>query len=93
MGKKEFAAAVLDPKHKIFIVHVTSLNSVAMPSSSLLDAHLFCKPQIANLIVEEALTKVSAKYSNFVDKFSPDLAFKLSKHTRINDSAIKLVDG
>ena len=37
-----------------------------------------------------APTKVPVEYANFA--FSPDLAFKLPKHTRINDHAIELVD-
>ena len=45
------------------------------------------------MIAEEALTKVPAKYLNFADVFSPDLAFKLPKHIGINNHAIELVDG
>ena len=37
-----------------------------------------------------APTKVPVEYANFA--FSPNLASKLPKHTRINDHAIKLVD-
>ena len=44
------------------------------------------------MIAEEALTKVPAKYSDFADVFSLDLAFKLPEHTGINDHAIELVD-
>ena len=51
-----------------------------------------CRSQRTNLIAEKTLTKVSVKYANFEDVFSPDLASKLSKHTRINNYAIKLVD-
>ena len=32
--KKEFAAAVLDPENETFVVHVTSLSSDMLPSSS-----------------------------------------------------------
>ena len=73
MGKKEFAAAELDPEHETYVVHV--------------------RPQIAGLIAEEAPTKVPAKYADFADVFSPDLASELPEHTGINDHAIKLVDG
>ena len=95
VGKKEFAAAALDPEHKTYVVHVGSVSSDASPSSSLLklDVHSFRRPQISGLIAEEASTKVPAKYSDFVDVFSPDLVSKLPKHNRINDHAIKLVDG
>ena len=91
MGKKKFAAATFDPKHKIYIIHIGLVNSVALPSSSPLDVHPFRKPQIAGLIGKKAPTKVFANYLNFVDVFSLDLASKLSEYTGINDHAIKLV--
>ena len=34
VGKKEFAAAALDPKHETYAVHVGSVSSVALPSFS-----------------------------------------------------------
>ena len=80
--KKEFAAAALDPGHEIFVVHVASLNS------TLLD-----RPQISDLIAEEAPTNVPAEYSDFANVFSPDLASELLKHTGINNHAIELVEG
>ena len=95
MGKKEFAAAALDPKSEIFIVYITSLSSDVLPNISPLglDVHPSQRPQISGVIVKKATTKISAKYSDFVDKFSLDLASKLSKYTKINDYAIELVDG
>ena len=45
------------------------------------------------MIAKEAPTKVSDKYANFADVFSPDLAVELPKQTGINDYAIKLVNG
>ncbi len=42
--------------------------------------------------MDEALTEVSNKYTNFADVFSPKLTAKFPEHTRINDYAIKLVD-
>ena len=45
------------------------------------------------MIAKEALTKVPAKYSDFADIFSPDLASKFPKHTGISNHAIELVDG
>ena len=92
VGKKEFAAAALDPESETFVVHVASLSSDASPSSSPLDVHPSRRPQISGLIAEEAPTKVPAEYSDFADVFSPDLASKLPKHTGINDHAIELVD-
>ena len=90
MGKKEFAAAALDPEHKTYVIHVASFNSTLLAS---LDVYPFRRLQVSGLIVEEAPTKVSAKYSNFADIFSPDLASELPEHTGINDHAIELVDG
>ena len=43
-------------------------------------------------MANNALTTIFTKYSDFADVFSPELASKLSKHTGINDYAIKLVD-
>ena len=53
MGKKEFAAAALDSKHEIYVVHVASLSSAPLITS--LDVHPFQRPQISGLIAEEAL--------------------------------------
>ena len=77
VGKKKFAAIALDPEHETYVVHVGSVNSVASPSSSPLDVHLSCKPQIADLIAKEAPTKISDEYVDFADVFSPDLVSKL----------------
>ena len=95
VGKKEFAAAGFDSKSETFIIHIASLSSVALLSSSLLKLNIypFCKPQVSNLINKEAPTKVPAKYLNFTDLFFSDLAFKLPKYIRINNHAIKLVNG
>ena len=94
MGKREFAAVSLNPEHKTDVVHITYHSSIPLVSleSSLLDVYPSRRPQISGLIAEEAYTKVFAKYSNFADVFSPDLAFKLPKHTVINDYTIELVD-
>ena len=56
----------LDPEHETYVVHVGSVSSVTLPSSSPLDVH-----PIAGLIAKEAPTKVPDKYVNFA--FSPDL--------------------
>ena len=93
MGKKEFAAAAVDLEHMIYIVHVGSVNSNALPSFSPFDVHPFRSSQISGLIAEEAPIKIPAKYLNFANVFFPDLAFELPKHTRINDHAINLVEG
>ena len=93
MDKKEFAAAVLDSEHETYVVHVGSVSSDALPSSSPLDVYPSRRPQISNLIAKKASTKIPAKYSDFADVFSPDLASKLPEHTGINNYAIELVEG
>ena len=91
VGKKEFAAAALDPEHETYVVHVASLSSAPLVAS--LDVHPSRRPQISGLIVEEAPTKVPAKYSDFANVFSSDLASELPEYTGINDHAIELVEG
>ena len=95
VGKKEFAAVVLYPESETFVVHVASLSSDASPNSSPLElnVHLFRKPQISSLIAKEALTKICADYLDFADIFPSDLLSELAKHIRINNHAIKLVNG
>ena len=95
VGKKEFVAATLHPENETFIVYVASLSSDVSFSSSPLefDVYPFRRPQVSGLIAEKAPTKVPAEYLDFADVFSPDLAIELPKHTRINNHAIKLVDG
>ena len=94
MGKKKFAAVALDSEHETYIVHVGSVRSNTLPSSSPLelDVHPSRRPQVSSLIVEETSTKVSAEYLDFADVFSPDLASKLPEHSGINNHAVKLVD-
>ena len=93
VNKEEFVATALDSEHETFVVYVRSVSSDLLPSSSPLDIHSFQRPQISNLIADEALTKVSAEYSDFADIFSPNLAFELPKYTGINNHAIDLVKG
>ena len=95
MGKKELTAITLDLKHETYVVHVVSLSSTLLESfgSTLLNVHLFRRPQISGLIAEEVLTKIPAKYLDFADVFSSDLASELPEHIGINNHTIKLVDG
>ena len=90
VDKKEFAAATLDPKHETYVVHIASLSSTPL---AFFNVYPSWRPQISDLIAEEASTKVSTKYSDFADVFSPDLASELPKHTGINDHTIELVEG
>ena len=93
VDKKEFIAAALDPEYEIYVVYVGSVSSDVFPICSplKLNVHPFCRLQVSGLIAKEDPTKVSAKYSDFADVFSSDLAFKLPKHTGINNHAIDLV--
>ena len=91
VGKIEFAIVALDSEYETYIVHINSVSSIVLPSSSLLDVYLSRRLWIAGLIVEKASTKIFDKYSNFADVFFPDLASKLSEYTKINDHAIKPV--
>ena len=88
IGKKKFASTALDQGYETFIVYVAFLESPSQES----DVHPFCRAQIAALVVNESLTSIPIKYSDFADVFSPELASKLLKHIGINDYAIELVD-
>ena len=93
VDKKEFVATALNSEYEAYVVYVASLSSTSLASfgSIPLNVHPFWRPQIFGLIVKEALTKIPAKYSDFADVFSPDLASGLPKHTGINDYALQLV--
>ena len=54
VGKKEFAAAALDPGHETFVVHIASLKSLSQED----DIYPSCKAQIAALVVNEAPTSI-----------------------------------
>ena len=86
-GKTEFAAAILDPEHELFVVHVSAL-SVNLGD----EVHPLKKAQIAYLKIDEAIINILSKYTDFAVVISPKLAAKLSKHMGINDYAIELVD-
>ena len=86
--KKEFAAASLNLGHKIFVIHIASFASLSQEDN----IHPFRRMQIAVLVANEAPTSIPIEYSDFTDIFSPKLASKLSKYSKINDHAIELVD-
>ena len=89
MKKKEFVSTILDLEHETFVVYVVSLSSTLL----VINVHPFCKSQIAGLIAKKVLIKVFVKYANFADIFSLDFTPKLFKYTKINNHAIKLVNG
>ncbi len=54
--------------------------------------YLLKKAQIAHLKLDNAPTKVSIEYTDFVDIISPKLTIEFSKNTSINNYAIKFMD-
>lgn len=86
VGKIEFAATTPDLEDKIYIVHIVAL------ASSSSDVYDFRQAQIVFLKMEGASTTIPNKYANFADIFLPDLAPKLSEHTRINNYTIDLIN-
>ena len=56
------------------------------------EMYLLKRAQIAHLKANEPSIKVPSKYADFVDIFLSKLAVELSKHTGINNYAIKLMD-
>ncbi len=86
IGKKEFVAAVLDPEHEAFVVHVAALG---VDSGD--EMHPSKIAQIAYLKVDEAPSKMPSKYADFADVFLPKLTAEHPEHMEINDHAIKLV--
>ncbi len=87
IDKREFAKAALDENLKIFIGHVSALDVV----ESSID-HSYTA-QIAALQWDKALTEIPAKYSDYADVFSSDLAMELSENTGMNEYIIKLIEG
>ena len=87
VGKKEFAVVAFFLKYETYVVYVASLGSTSI------NVHPSWRPQLFGLITKETFTKVLDKYTDFADVFSLNLASKLPEHTKINDYAIKLVNG
>ena len=87
MGKKQFVVAAFHLEPKTFVVHVATLN-VDLDDKM----HPSRRAQIAHLKADEALTKVSSKYADFADIFSPKLAAKRPEYIGINNPVIELVD-
>ena len=87
MEKKKFIVVALDSKYKTFIVHIAAIG-VELDN----EIYISKKVQKDYLKVDEASTKVFSNYTDFADVFSPKLAAKHPKHTRISNHSIKLVD-
>ena len=50
------------------------------------------RAQIAHLKANKAPIKVFSKYAHFAGNFLPKLAIEFSKHIRMNDHAIELMN-
>ena len=83
IDRKEFAKTALDKHVKVFVVHVTSLLTMAI--------HPAREAQIALLIAKEV--KISTKYSDFSDVFLEKKASILPEATKLNQHAIELQKG
>lgn len=94
MEKKEFTAVVFNSKYEIFIIHIVFFSAVTFFSSILLNTNVYLsyRSPITDLIAKKALTKVSAKYTNFADIFLFDWISKLPEYIGINNHTIELVD-
>ena len=80
IDRKEFAKAALDEHVEAFVVHVTSLSTMAI--------HPAQEAQIASLVIEEV--QIPSEYSDFSDVFSEERASTLPEATDLNQHAIEL---
>ena len=85
INKKEFAKAALVENLGTFMVHVSFLS--LRPKITI---HPALTAQIALLLAEKIT--VLAKYADFADIFSNELAKVLPERTNISKHAIELVD-
>ena len=74
INKKEFAKVALDENIEVFVVHVTSLLTIAI--------HPAKEAQITLLVAKEV--KILTKYSDFSDVFSEKKASILLEVTKLN---------
>ena len=86
IDKKEFIKTALDENSKTSVVYIIVLKAKAL-------IHLSPTAQKAALQQDKAPTKILIEYSSYTDVFSLNLAMELPENTRINEHAIKLIDG
>ena len=86
INKKKFVKTALDEKSETFVIYVATLEA----SLSGMTIYLSQEAQIAALKQDEAFTKVSIKYSDFLDVFSEKEALMLSERIDLNEYAVKL---
>ncbi len=87
IDKREFAKAALNRNSETFVMHVSALDVAELL------IHPSRTAQIAALQWDKAPTKIPAKYSDYADIFSSDLAMELPENTGINEHAIELING
>lgn len=83
IDQKEFAAAILDPSKKSFIVYIVFLSL-----GSKISIHPTQKAQIAFLLAEKII--VSDKYLDFANVFSKKIIIEFLKYSAINKYLIDL---
>lgn len=84
INKREFAKAALNKSSETFVIYISVLETMTI--------YLSRAAQIAILQWDKALTEIPAKYSDYVNVFSSDLAIELSKNIEINEHTIKLIN-
>ena len=80
IDRKKFAKAVLDKHVEAFVVHVTSLSTMAI--------HPAREAQIASLVAKEV--QILSKYLDFSDIFLEKKTLILLEATELNQHAIEL---
>ena len=96
INKREFAKAALKKNFETFVMHVATLEmptAMSIHSSRTLQVQRLNEPTLAALQWDKAPIEIPAKYADYADVFSLDLAMKLLENTKINEHAIKLIDG
>lgn len=83
--KNKFIKVTINENFEIFIVYIIVLKARTLIHSTKI-------AQIAALDWDKTLTKVLAKYADYVNIFSFDLVIKLLENTDINKLSIKLVE-
>lgn len=84
--KKEFIAVILNLKDKIFIVYVNSSVNIH------LNIHLFHRVLLIFFLNNKISIVILSKHADFINVFSLESINKLSKHNRINNYLINLID-
>lgn len=87
IDKYEFVETAFDKALEMFVIHIAVLEVPVF----VMTVHLTRKHLLATWKQDKVLTKVSIKYHDFADVFSPDLAIELWDITGIQKDVIKLI--